>query len=180
MKRLALTLLTAVLALAVGGCGYNQSNDYSDKKSQGRYQWRSLYRQDIRTVAVPIFTNKSFFRGTEFKLTKAVINDLEVMTPYKVVDRAQADTILEGEIVNVVGGMISADRHTALPQEEMVTITINFIWKDLRTGKILTQRKGFAQSAMYYPTLGESVAIGEQSGVEKLAAAVVQQLEAEW
>jgi hypothetical protein len=30
------------------------------------YQWPSLYRSDVHTVAVPIFTNKSYYRGVEF------------------------------------------------------------------------------------------------------------------
>ncbi len=179
MKRLAATLLVALAAMALSGCGYNQSNSYGGK-SQGKYEWHSLYREDIRTVAVPAFTNKSFVRGVEFRLSKAVVNYLEASTPYKVVDRESADTILEGEITSVSGSMISADRHTALPQEEMVVITVNFIWKDLRTGRILVQKKDFAQSAMYYPTLGEAEYVGEQSGVEKLAMGIVQSLQADW
>lgn len=179
MKRYALHLAVAACTLSLCGCGFRQANDY-DGKPQAGYEWHSLYRQDVRTVAVPIFTNKSFVRGVEFQLSKAVVNYLEASTPYKVVDRNDADTILEGEITAVSGGMISADRNTALPQEEMITISVNFVWKDLRSGRILAQKKGFAQSTMYYPTLGEGVYVGEQTNVEKLAMGIVQQLQADW
>ena len=144
------------------------------------YLWHSLYRQDVRTVALPIFTNKSFTRGIEFALTKAIGNYLESSTPYKIVSREHADTILEGEIIEVVGAVISTDNRTALPQEEMITTRVNFVWKDLRSGKILRQRKNFDQSTMYYPTLGEGAYVGKQSNVERLAVGIVQELQADW
>src|SRR4051794_24044087 len=83
-----------LLAFVASGCGYSQ---VGGEPSSG-YQWRSLYREDVRTVAVPIFTNKTFRRGVEFQLTKAVVNQLEAKSPYKVVAKDRADTILEGEI----------------------------------------------------------------------------------
>ncbi len=176
-KCLAATAIGVAAMLA--GCGYSQSNEYGGVK-QGGYEWHSLYREDVRTVAVPIFTNKSFTRGIEFQLTKAIANYMESSTPYKIMPREKADTILEGEIVSSTGSMISADRRSTLPQEEMLTVRVNFVWKDLRTGRILVQRKGFEQNTMYYPTLGESAFVGNQSGMEKLATAIVQELQAEW
>ena len=179
MHHLRQTIACALCAAALAGCGYNASNDY-DGKNKGSYQWHSLYRQDIRTIAVPIFTNKSFTRGMEFTLTKAITNYLEASTPYKVVDRKEADTILEGEIVNIAGTMISASPNSALPQEEMITIRVNFVWKDLRSGRILRDKKGFEQTVMYYPTVGEASYVGKQQGVEKLAMGIVQSLQADW
>jgi len=169
----------SVLALLCGCGGYTHSSDY-DKPAQRGYVWHSLYREDIRTVAVPIFTNKDFHRGVEFILTKAVINQIESQTPYKVVDREKADTILEGEIVAVRASHLSVSASTALPQEQLLTVTVNFLWKDLRTGKILVQQNEFQQSSTYYPTLGESSGLGSQANVEKLALAIVQQLQADW
>jgi hypothetical protein len=167
------------LLLACCGCGYSQSNKY-DQPTSGGYNWHSLYRQDIQSVAVPIFTNKSFFQGAEFSLTKAVVNHIEANTPYKVVNRERADTILEGEIVSVQKSTVSRDRRTALPQDQLMTITVNFLWKDLRSGKILVQRKTFDQASTYYPTLGEGEFDGSQQAVEKLAIAIVQELQADW
>ena len=180
MKARKAWLITGCMAaLLASGCGYSQSAEYNGK-SQGNYQWHSLYREDIRTVAVPIFRNKSFTRGIEFQLTKAVTNYMESSTPYKVVPRDRADTILEGEITQVTSSTISVDARSTLPQEQAIRVSVNFIWKDLRTGKILAQRKDFRQDAMYYPTLGESAYIGTQTGMEKLAMAIVQELQAEW
>lgn len=154
-----------------------------DQKTAGKtdkYPWHSLYREDVRTVAVPIFTNRTYVRGLEMQLTKAIGNYMESATPYKIVPREKAETILEGEIVAVSGTTISTDRVSALPQEEMVTVTVNFVWKDLRNGQILTQRKEFKQTTMYYPTLGEGLYVGTQLNAERLAMAIVQSLQAEW
>ena len=153
MRWLVLGCLSAAM---LSGCGYSQSNTY-DGKRQGKYEWHSLYREDIKTVAVPIFTNRSFTRGVEFQLTKAIINYMESTTPYKVVAREQADTILEGEITEVKGGMISTDTHSTLPQEEMITVSVNFVWKDLRTGRVLAQQRNFQQSSHVLPDAGREL-----------------------
>jgi hypothetical protein len=174
-------VITAAL-LVVNGCGYRQggSAPTTNPSADNRYHWSSIYRQDVRTVAVPIFTNKDFQRGVEFGLTKAIVNQLEARTPYKVVPRERADTILEGEILAVRVNTLSEDRLSAIPQEQLLDITVNFTWKDLRTGKILVSRRGWEQTATYYPTLGEGRWTGTQVATEKLAVAIVQELQSDW
>ena len=142
-----------LLALLPTGCGYQQSG--SSANAPAGYQWSTLYRGDVRTVAVPIFTNKTYYRGVEFNLTKAITSQLEAQSPYKIVAREKADTVLEGEIVRVKLRTVSNDRSSAIPQEQLYSVKVNFIWKDLRSGKILVERKDYEQAAQYYPTLGE-------------------------
>jgi len=169
--------LLVVLCLATG-CGYQQSGSMAS--APAGYQWPSLYRGDVHTVAVPIFTNKSYYRGVEFNLTKAVTSQLETQSPYKIVDQSRADTILEGEILRVRVRTISGDRLANVPQEQLYNVTVNFVWRDLRTGKILVERKDFEQAAPYYPTLGEGQFTGAQQNVERLALAIVHELQAPW
>lgn len=178
-RRLAIFSLS--LAACSGGCGYNQS-DYPSGQARAAegYQWRSLYPKDVRTVAVPIFGNRSFERNVEFNLSKAVVSYIESSTPYKVVPKERADTILEGEITRVELDTVSNDIISAIPQEQLITLRVNFTWKDLRTGRILAERRGFEQSGTYYPTLGEGRFVGAQQNVERLAVAIVQELQADW
>src|SRR5947209_3694319 len=98
MQRITPPFLAA--ALILGGCGYSHPGDYNQPAHSG-YQWHSLYREDVQTVAVPAFTTRAYRRGVEFSLSKAVINQLEAHSPYKVVPRERADTVLEGEITRV-------------------------------------------------------------------------------
>jgi len=160
----------------IAGCGYSR---VGDEPSSG-YQWRSLYREDVKTVAVPIFQNKDYTRGVEFSLTKAVVNQLEAHSPYKVVPRERADTILEGEITSVKRQTVSKDSVTAVPQEQLFVMTVDFTWKDLRNGRILVERRNFEQTTTYYPTLGEDQFVGNQQAVDRLALAIVQELQADW
>ena len=178
-RRPHIVLLLAAL-LSVAGCGYSNGGGDSGGVGGDGYQWRSVYRDDIRTVAVPIFKSNVFQRGVEFSLSKALVAQIEANTPYKVVPRERADTILEGEIVDVRVDTLSADRLSAIPQEQLLDIVVDFTWKDLRTGKILVERRGVEQTATYYPTLGEGRTTGTQAASERLALAIVQELQADW
>ena len=131
-------------------------------------------------MAVPVFVNRTYQRGLEVNLSQAVIEDIETHTPYKVVTKEQADTILEGEIVAAKLATLGVNPGTALPQEQELDVQVNFTWKNLRTGQIMVQRKNFDEKASYYPTLGEDPSVGTQSAVEKLALSIVQELQADW
>jgi outer membrane lipopolysaccharide assembly protein LptE/RlpB len=171
------TVLATLCLLFAGGCGYTMEGSVPT----GSYKWKSLYSGDIHTVAVPIFTNRTYYRGVEFGLTKAIINQLEGQSPYKVVPKEQADTILIGSIENVHVNTLSLDaRGRVIPQEQLLVLDVNFTWKDLRTGKILRNRTDFEQTAPYYPTLGETQFLAQQQSVEILALAIVRELQADW
>ena len=145
LPRLARHFSLLALAASLIGCGYSQPADYEkapagggyDKPTASGYQWHSLYREDVQTVAVPIFTTRDYNRGIEFRLSKSVVHNIEAHSQYKVVGREHADTVLEGEILNSRVDNLSRDYFTNIPQEQLVVITVNFRWKDLRTGRIL-------------------------------------------
>jgi hypothetical protein len=176
-----LMMFVACAALAAG-CGYRNGSDSGKGTSAqaGGYQWKSIYRQDVQSVAVPIFKTVSFARGVEFSLSKALVTQIEAKTPYRVLPRERADTILEGEVVEVSIATLSNDPKSALPQEQLVDVRINFIWKDLRTGRILVERRNLERAATFYPTLGEGRFEGTQEATERLALAIVQELQADW
>ena len=174
MRRVALLLLPLL-----AGCGYNQSGA-DDNRLEGGYTWSTLYREDINTVAVPVFGTTDFRRGVEIRLTEAIIKQLEANAPYKVVPAGRADTILEGQVTSVSVRTISKDWYTNLPKTQDLTLTVDFTWKDLRSGRILVQRQGYQQRVNYYPPLGEGEFIGTQEAIEKLALGVVQELQADW
>jgi hypothetical protein len=176
LPRSPLRIVAAIAcALAsIPGCGYSGGD------LDTGYTNSSLYREDIRTVAVPIFTSKSFFRGVEFPLTTAIVQQIESTTPYKVVPAERADSILEGQIVDIGINSVSNDSRTAIPQEQLYRISVNFVWKDLRSGRVMVERRNFEQTSTFYPTLAESRATGSQQAAEQLARGIVQELQADW
>lgn len=174
-------LVIVLLFLPIGGCGYHWSdNSPGGVPSDPDFKWSGLYRQDVKTVAVSIFTNRTYYRGVEFNLTKAIVNQIESRTPYKVVPKEQADTILEGEIIDAGARWQSRSQISGIPQEQLYFLSVNFTWKDMRDGKMLTARHSFNETSTYYPTLGEDQFTGSQDAVEKLALAIVEELQADW
>ena len=172
MKRSPLILV--LLSVMLAGCGFHNSANSSG------WHWDTTYRQDIHTVAVPIFTTRDYHRGVEMQLSDALVKKIEEFTPYKVVPQERADTVLEGEIVSIRPSTQVLDPQTATPQQERYTISVNFTWKDLHTGKILVSRSDFEQDSIYFPTLGEDQAVGSQDAVERLALGIVQEMEGAW
>ena len=54
----------------------------------------SLYAPDVATVYVPMIESDSYRRDLGERLTEAVIKEIELKTPYKVVGTPDADSIL--------------------------------------------------------------------------------------
>ena len=132
---IGIVLLAA--SLAVVGCtsdGHFQMFGYTTEP---------LYDRTIQTVFVPIAQNVTFRRGLEFYLTQAVIREIELKTPYKVVsDRACADTELTGNIISLTKQLLNRNQLNEIREAETV-LTVGIVWKDLRTGEILSKpRKG--------------------------------------
>ena len=176
LKRFQRPATAVTLLCLANGCGYSTVGS----EPVGGYQWHSLYPEDVKTIAVPIFTNKSFRRDEEFRLTKALVTQIEAKTQYKVVPRERADTILEGEIKSIDVRRVSDNAITAVPQENLYVVIVDFTWKDQRTGRIRVSRQNFEQDSTFYPTLGEGEFVGSQQAAEKLSAGIVEQLQADW
>lgn len=146
------------------------------------YSSKSVYPANVRTVAVPIFTSQSFTRNVEFELTDALIKEIESRTPYKVVPDSRADTIILGQIKSVQLEQLSKSRFTGLSEEVVVGVTVDFTWRDLRSNRVLVERKAFSGHGLFVPSrpTGEPVELGQFSAVQQLARDVVGELRSEW
>ena len=162
IRRGALAALLLGVGLGISGCGYST---------------RSLYNQSIHTVAVPIWKNKTFRREWEFRLVEAIDKNIEARTPYKVATNGRADSELTGEITSIDQTVLTRRYGINLPRETQLTVVVNFTWKDLRSGRILLERKQFNRSATDIPVIGERVDDAEQVAIERLAAAIVDQMQ---
>jgi hypothetical protein len=107
------------------------------------YSTRPNYDTSIRTVRVPIFKNLTQRRGLEFDLTRAVVREIELKTPYKVVAaNCDADTELTGTIISYNKNILNRNQLNEVREAE-TTLAVELIWRDLRTGEILTRpRRG--------------------------------------
>jgi hypothetical protein len=153
-----------LLLLPLAGCGYST---------------RPLYNSAYHTVSVPIFGNKSFRREWEERLTEALKKNIEARTPYKIAPQDKADTILSGEIVDDTKTTLTRRLGTLLPRESQFTVAVNFTWKT-RTGTVLVDRKEFNRAATEIQQIGEREEDAEQWAIERLAAAIVDQMQTDW
>lgn len=162
-----------VLPLAAGGCS---------RAEVAGYHAGGLYDTSIRTVAVPVFKNRTFYRETEFRLTEALIKQIESRTPYKVVRTGEADTSITGTVLSVDQRLLSRDFTTGITQEAQVVITASFEWKDLRTGKIIRKRSRIMGTGVYVPTrgVGEPVDVAEYAAVDQLGREIVSVMATDW
>ncbi|HEY4330438.1 MAG TPA: LPS assembly lipoprotein LptE [Phycisphaerae bacterium] len=164
-RRLPITRVLLLLgALTLSSCGYSS---------------RPLYNRAYHTVAVPIFTSKSFRREWEMRLTEAVAKNIEYRTPYKIANQDKADTILTGELVDIEENVLTRRLGTDLPKETQFTAIVDFTWKD-RNGHVIVDRKNFNRSSTEILQLGERPDDAEQLAIERLAAAIVDQMQTEW
>jgi hypothetical protein len=146
------------------------------------YSTRTTFREDITSIAVPIFENDTFDRSIPYELTDALIKEIEARTPYKVVSPARADTILLGRIRSVELNQISKSRLSGLSEEQILSVTIDFQWKDLRTDTVLVEQQSFAGSSLFVPSnpTGEPLELGQFGVAQSLARDVVARIRSSW
>jgi hypothetical protein len=172
-RRLSLPF-SLFLAVASGCAGY-------------QFGSRSLYRSDLRTVYVPIIQSDLFRRNFGERLTEAVIKEIELRTPYKVVHNPQADSVLTARIVSdgkrVLAENIDDDSRLL---EVQLFVAVN--WMDRYGNLLLPDARvpvsafmlNTMQSADFIPEAGQSIATAHQDAIEELAQDIVNQMELRW
>lgn len=152
------SLLVLVGAAALTGCGYSSSN---------------LFHDDVRTVYVDMFETREFRRDLEFMLTEAVKKRVGLETPYRLASREQADTILQGELLEERQAAYAPDSRTRLPRDRSLTLAVRVQWKDQRSGKLLADRPVLIDTVDYLAPAGESEAFAQQKAIDRLARRIV-------
>jgi hypothetical protein len=123
------------------------------------YTTRPNYDLNIHTVYVPIFKNLTAWRGMEFDLTRAVVTAIEAGTPYKVVsDRSCADTELTGTIISFNKNILLKNQQNEVREAE-TTLGVEVVWRDLRTGEILSRPRPAGPSTVI-PSLPSADVLG--------------------
>ncbi len=146
----------------------------------------SQFRPDIRTIHVPIVQSESFRRGLGERLTEAIVKEIELRTPYKVVDAAQADSTFQARIVDEHKRVIAENQFDEARDIETAMI-VEVSWLD-RQGQQLIQRTEIpidegiyiTQSASFVPEGGQSLVTAQQEVMQKLASQIVAQMELPW
>jgi hypothetical protein len=122
------------------------------------YTTRPNYDENIKTVYVPIFKNKCMYRGLEFDLTKAVVQEIESKTPFKVEsDCSKADTELIGTVISLNKNILNRNQLNEVREAETV-LAVEVVWRDRRTGEILSQPRKPGEVPLVIPSIPAATA----------------------
>lgn len=118
---------------------------------------------DVRSVYVPVFKNPSFLqttplRGLEVDITRAVVKELGARpgAPRVISDPERADTELIGELINVEKRMLNQNQQNMAREMEIV-ITVKIVWRDLRSGRVLSNQRSPRESLPPAPVFDPSL-----------------------
>ncbi len=165
----------AFLLSCLGGCANYQ------------FGTRSLYRPDVSTVSVPIFEADSLRRDLGERLTEAVVREIELKTPYKVVDGVPSDSVLSGRILSDTKYVVGENANDE-PRDIELEMFVEVSWRD-RRGDLIAESYSlavpdslvtFGQAVHLVPEGGQSVATAQLQTIERVAEQIVAQMEVPW
>lgn len=187
LRRGYLPFVLAALLISLPGCaGY-------------RLGHTSLYRPDICTVHVPVFQSESLRDRLGERLTEAVVKEIEMRTPYKVVCLEDADSVLSGAIVSdvkrVTAETVNDDARNITTEFQVHTRWVSrngttlmqssetpFVSCDARVNANSAPPWDLRVSAdsAFIPEAGQSLATAQQLAIERIARDIVSQMEIPW
>ena len=121
----------------------------------------------LTSVAIPTFANQTFEPGIEVPFTQGFLREFIRERRVKVVDRSEADSILEGVIKNLQIYSVAYDR-SGLATEYQTTVVVDLTLKK-RNGEILWKEIDVSESRWFRAS--SSVLTGESN-----RAAAIQEI----
>ena len=152
-----------------------------------RFGNASLFPSDIQTVYVPVFESNSFRRNLSEWLTEAVVKEIEVRTPYKVVGSPEADSVLSGKLTSDTKRVVVEDAEDQ-PREVEVNMSVQVRWVN-RKGDLLNGSSAvpvpqdlvtISDNGMLVAEYGQSVTTAQLQAIQNLSAQIVSLMEMPW
>lgn len=148
---------------------------------------RTLFRSDVRTIYVPLVRNDTWRSNLGQHLTEHLIKEIQLRTPYRIVNDPSADSILTCRVTNETKRVITENRVDD-PRAIDAKISIQLTWVD-RQNTVLMENQFvppddvaflFAQGTEFVPEAGQSISTAHMRAIERLAAEIVNQMEVRW
>jgi len=129
----------------------------------------------LNSVAVPTFKNRTYEPGIEVPFTQAFLNEFILDRRVNVVNRAQADSLLEGTIMNFVMYSVSFDQSGRVVEYQTI-VTLDLTLKD-RAGKVLWEEKNFSETEWFRASSGILInEANKAAAIQKIARLVAERL----
>jgi hypothetical protein len=147
----------------------------------------TLYAPDVQTVFVPMIESDSFRRDLGERLTEAVVKEIELKTPYKVVGTPDADSILSAHLVGDTKRVIIENQNDD-PRGIELTLFAEVTWYNRRREPIAPtlniplspEMIAIGQTAPMIAEAGQSIASQQQQAIQRLAEQIVATMEQPW
>ena len=117
--------------MLLAGCGYGTRGSLPDH---------------IKTVAVPVFKNRTLEPGVESAITSGVVNAFSNGGRVRVVSIDQADAILEGEVVGDSLDGLAFDRNANV-RAYRLRLVLNVEFRDVRRSALLWRQEGLEETS---------------------------------
>lgn len=129
-----------------------------------------------RTIGIPIFKNKTLYRGYEFTLTTAVEKEILTQTQLQILSPNNADTILKGTITEIQATTVEKDKNKrAIRLDVHVTVLIE--WYDKTTQRNILPSTKISDTVEAIVSQGESTEDAISEGLSKIARRIVYAME---
>jgi hypothetical protein len=143
-----------VVAFALAGCGYSFHGTLPDH---------------IKTIAVPIFVNRTQQPAVESVITRAIVDAFATNGRLRVVRPEDADAILDGEVIGYTVGPIAVDPSLAV-QQYRLGVTLNLRLRDLRRNEVLFEQTNFSEQADFRVAGSVAQTLSVEAGALQQAA----------
>jgi outer membrane lipopolysaccharide assembly protein LptE/RlpB len=130
--------LTACVAITLAGCGYHVAGH------------ATRLPQNVHTIAVPAFVNKTHTYRIEQLLTETTVREFITRTQYHIVNRPDddADAVLKGTVLTSTVAPVTFDSTTGRASSALVTVTMSVTMTD-RHGKVLFENPNYTFREQY-------------------------------
>jgi Lipopolysaccharide-assembly len=147
----------------------------------------SLYAPDVATVYVPMIDSDSYRRDLGERLTEAVVKEIELKTPYKVVSTPDADSILSARLLTDTRKTLVKNAFDD-PRVAENEIRAQVTWLNRRRQPLAPAQMivlppelvAMSATSNVIPEAGQSVATAQQQAIQRLAQQIVATMEAPW
>ena len=156
--------VTLLCFLLLSGCGYQMVGK------------ETHVPPGLSSVAIPTFKNATYEPGIEVQFTQAFLREFILDRRVNVVDRAHADSILEGSIMDFRIYSVSYDQ-SGLALEYQTTVVLDLTLRD-RAGKVLWEQKSFSET-QWFRASSTSVLVNEankQAAIQAIGRLVAERL----
>jgi outer membrane lipopolysaccharide assembly protein LptE/RlpB len=147
------SLCVSTLLLLGMGCGYHTVGSAAH------------IPDDVHTIVVPFFQNRTQFSHTEVALTQATVHELNTRTKFRVLpreDARDADAVLKGTVLSESIVPYTYNVTSGQSSSYMITLTASVSLTD-REGRVLYRHDGYTFHQQYEATSDLSTFVQEDS-----------------